>query len=117
MTDNIEEFKFSKHLQDSLLILGVSDKEVMNYIFLMVNPNNFQSEYARFACNILLKFYSEFNDCPANHFADIVEEEIKAKNFGASKESLYLKYLSNLLDISPNKEYVLKNECIVACFK
>jgi len=91
------EFNFSKNIQNSILYLGIYDEDVIKHISLLINPNNFQSEYARFTSKLLIDFYTEFKKAPKDHFWDLFEQEIENKNFTDSKKNLYSSFFKKII--------------------
>lgn len=106
MTEPIT-FSFSQHLQDCLLILGIEDDEVAKYLALLVTADNFISDNSAIICKLIVKFYTEFKVAPREHFADLVEEELK--KLPESKVTLFVEYVHKLHEIFPNKDYVLSH--------
>jgi replicative DNA helicase len=104
-----KEFDFSQYIQDSLLLLGIYDKDIVKYIYLFVKPENFTSEFARLICLHIIKFYSQFNSPPKDYFWEILRKDLNSKNYPKKKRELIFEYCSKLIEIDPNKEYVITN--------
>lgn len=102
-------FNFSKHLQDSILILGIEDDEIARYLASFVKPDYFLSDISKFICKLIAEFYSTYQHAPREHFADILEEKLKSGKVPESQIPLVIEYVQKIYELTPSKDFVLAN--------
>lgn len=93
-------------MQDSYLILAITDTEFLKLTIGQIAPDIFTSSVVRNLSRIVFDYYSRFKRSPAEHFHDEVLSYLE--DFSDEDKEDYVRYLKKLDTIKPNADYVLK---------
>ncbi len=102
----MKEQRISEHLQDSLILLTITDSEFAKIVVNSVPIEFFESKVTSDTYSILVQYIRKYGKAPKSHFQD---ELLKLTgNISDDDKEILTRYLIHLQEMrKPNKEYVM----------
>lgn len=100
------EQNISKHLQDSIIHLAITDDDFAKAVIGQILPEFFVSEVAEIVYKIASDYILEFKEAPKDHIGDEILRRL-AKDDKETRE-LVARYLTKINKLKVAKEYVLE---------
>lgn len=98
--------RLNQHLQDSFLLLAITDTGFLKLVVGRVPPEYFTSEMTEDIAVLCFDHYKEFNEAPGDHFHD--EFVRLLHGLPDDRQAEHVAYVKKLRGLpSPNRQYVL----------
>ena len=98
--------RISEHLQDSLVLLSITDSDFLKAIGDQVPAEFFESDVTNTTYRICLSYLKKFSKAPGDDFQNALLNF--TKDMEESEREILVRYLKHLSEMrKPNKEYVL----------
>lgn len=96
----------SEHLQDSLVLLSITNSEFLKIVSNQIPAEFFESEVVALTYKICTAYCKKFGHAPGDHFQD--EIMVIADKLEPAEREMVARYLKHLSEMrAPSKEYVL----------
>lgn len=100
------DFVVSQRVQDSFLILCITNQKFLSICRKSISPKYFSSSVTEELIKLCYSYFDQFGVSPTDHFHDEVERFLNSKS--EQEQDRYIKYLERLQTITiPNKDYVI----------
>jgi KaiC/GvpD/RAD55 family RecA-like ATPase len=100
---DIEDASFSPYMEDSIISLFVWDTEFLARCFYTVSMKFLTGE-RKIISDLCYEHFNTYKEAPGEYLLEILQNYLSRR---PSNKNLLMKYLNRLLDINPNRGYVI----------